>query len=870
MPLVSWDQRGTSDILPPVLEVARRLIRAEACAIWRRDLDTHEWRIVAAEGLSETFITASCNQHRAGDMRDEPLCLEDVLSSPRMAARWAILEAEGIASMLVMPLKIRGKNSGTIVLYYRQRHQFSADEVQATINLANLTAAAIENGELYKDQERLRTEAERARQRASFVAEASTVLASSLAYEATLATVARLAVPHIADWCVVDMVQEDGSLRELALVHVDPAKAEWAHELRNKYAGDSPLANGAAKVVRTGKPELAPEIPDRLLAAVARNPEHLAQLKQAGLTSYMCVPLKVREHVLGAMSFITGESGRHYGPEDMALALDLARRAAIAVDHARLFAASQRERAALESAMVALRDKEERLRMALDAGRMGIWDWNIVTGDLQWTENLVPLHGFLPGEFDGRLETFISVIHPDDRPVFDADVARAIQEKSYFGTEFRVVYRDGSVHWMSGSGKVYCDQNGNPVRMIGLGMDVTERRRLEEKLRKSQKLEGVGLLAGGVAHDFNNLLTGILGNASLALDMLAPDSPPATLLQNVVQACERAADLTRQLLAYSGKGKFVIEQVDLSALVRQICGLLQASIPKMVKLVLHLASGLPYIEGDPSQLQQVVMNLVINAAEAIGERAGSVVVETGIQNADEGYIHEHFSPDELRPGQYIYLQVHDDGCGIDQEMMGRIFEPFFSTKFTGRGLGLAAVAGAVRGHRGAIRVRSSPGTGSTFLVLFPKSEAPVPKHFGGPMQLEGAPGTGLVLVVDDEETVRSAAEATLRHYGYSVAIAEDGQLAVERFRERAAEFSAVLLDLTMPVQGGADTMRRIKEIRPDIPVIASSGYSEVEAYRRFPAGELAGFLQKPYSGVALARKIQEALAPQRASKAAET
>ena len=270
------------------------------------------------------------------------------------------------------------------------------------------------------------------------------------------------------------------------------------------------------------------------------------------------------------------------------------------------------------------------------------------------------------------------------------------------------------------------DSQGRPQGYLEINTDVTERRRIDEQLRHTQKLESLGVLAGGVAHDFNNLLTGILGNASLALDGIPPNHPNHTLLEEVTKAAERAADLTRQLLAYAGKGRFVMRTVNLSDLVREIGGLVQTSIPKAVQLRLQLTERLPGIDADPGQLQQIVMNLVINGAEAIGPEGGTVLVRTGVQPVDEQYIETMSSAGELlRPGQYVFLEVHDSGSGMSEETLAKIFDPFYTTKFAGRGLGLSAVLGIVRAHKGALKVYSKPGSGTTFKVLFPASANPM-------------------------------------------------------------------------------------------------------------------------------------------------
>src|SRR5215831_5148079 len=246
-----------------------------------------------------------------------------------------------------------------------------------------------------------------------------------------------------------------------------------------------------------------------------------------------------------------------------------------------------------------------------------------------------------------------------------------------------------------------------------------ERRHLEEQLRHAQKLESLGILAGGVAHDFNNLLTGILGNASLAMDSVSPHSEVRAMLQGIIKSAERAADLTRQLLAYAGKGKFVIDKIDVSALVRDISELLRSSVPRSVELDLHLSNDLPYVEGDPTQIQQLVMNLILNAVEATGERKGAVRVFTRFRHVTLRDVTSRYRPDAPQPGAYVEIEVSDTGCGMSPEVEAQIFDPFFTTKFTGRGLGLAAALGIVRGHKGAIRVDTRPGAGSTFSVLLP-------------------------------------------------------------------------------------------------------------------------------------------------------
>jgi PAS domain S-box-containing protein len=393
---------------------------------------------------------------------------------------------------------------------------------------------------------------------------------------------------------------------------------------------------------------------------------------------------------------------------------------------------------------------------------------------------------------------------------------------------------------------------------IVIARDVTQRKELERLLLQKDKLESLGLLAGGIAHDFNNLLVGIMGNASLALESISSNNPARAMLKDVMLASETAGNLTRQLLAYAGKGRFIIEAVDLSDLVRQIHNLVQTSVPKNVTLRMELMEDLPCIEADVTQIQQLIMNLVINAAEAIGEHQGSVLITTGVQHVDDDYIASVLTPAQISPGDYISLQVHDTGSGMSQDTIDRIFDPFFTTKFTGRGLGLAAVLGIVRGHKGAIKVYSTLQQGTTFKVLFPATGQHTSKQ---PPQeiIQHSAGGETVLVVDDEHIVRRSAKAMLERYGYSVVLAENGKEAVDLYKVLADKIDLVLLDMTMPVMGGEEAFRQMKTLRPEVRVILSSGYNEVEAVRRFTGKGLAGFLQKPYSAVTLAEKVRSVL-----------
>ncbi len=376
----------------------------------------------------------------------------------------------------------------------------------------------------------------------------------------------------------------------------------------------------------------------------------------------------------------------------------------------------------------------------------------------------------------------------------------------------------------------------------GLIRDVTELRRSEHDLQQAQKLEAIGVIAGGIAHDFNNLLAGIIGGLGLVKASLPQDGPLYPILEIAEQSGTRAAELVAQLLAYAGKGQFVITRFDLSALIAAMLPLLATSIPKLVKLELSLAPGLPWIEADASQIRQVVMNLIINGAEAIGAEGGTVRVVTGVS----------------RPGTHVFMEVKDSGCGMTETTKAKMFDPFFTTKFTGRGLGLAAVAGIVRSHKGKMHVDSIPGQGTIFTVSFPSVPANSPRPVEPPSSIVSR-GSGTILVVDDEPALRKLAGAVLERAGYSVLVAKDGQEAVDVFRQNAAVIAAVLLDITMPVMGGHQAFELIREIRLGVPIIISSGYDEESAREKLGLEAVARFVQKPYSSTKLVAAIQAAM-----------
>ncbi|HTL98555.1 MAG TPA: MASE1 domain-containing protein [Holophagaceae bacterium] len=401
-------------------------------------------------------------------------------------------------------------------------------------------------------------------------------------------------------------------------------------------------------------------------------------------------------------------------------------------------------------------------------------------------------------------------------------------------------------------------ESGECAHLLVAARDISERHRIEAAARKAQKLESLGMMAGGIAHDFNNLLTGIMGNVSLGLMSVEPASRANAFFERIEQAATRAADLTRQLLAYTGKGKFMLADVDLNAVVQEVTRLFPSSLPGTVSLRNELQEGLPAVKADPLQMQQAVINLLTNAAEAIGgDREAYITLRTGSRQLDAAYLKDAEPEDGLEPGLYTTLEVTDTGAGMSPEVQARIFDPFFTTKFTGRGLGLPALLGILRSHRGGIKVYSEPGVGSTFTLFLPAVRTPQPLPAPAPDAQWRWEGT--VLVVDDDDMIRSLAARIAEHLGLSVLEARDGQEAVELFQERHRDLSLVVMDLTMPRMGGGEAFARMREIDPAVPIVLSSGYDEEDVTRPFVEKGLAGFLQKPYRREAFVLALQQGL-----------
>jgi len=513
-----------------------------------------------------------------------------------------------------------------------------------------------------------------------------------------------------------------------------------------------------------------------------------------------------------------------------------------------------------KNAEEALKESEEHFRSVVQTATDAIITVDINGKITSWNRAALDIFGYSEKE---ALGTDVTVFMPESY----VEAHRAGMKRIIESEKGRIMGKTVEVEGLRKTGEIFPLElslasigSGGKRHFTAIIRDITERKKLEAQIHHSQKLESLGILAGGIAHDFNNLLMGIMGNASLALPKIPDDHPAATNIKRIEQASIRASDLTNQMLAYSGKGKFVIGTLDMNLIVDEMSQLLVSSVGKKCSIYYNFSPDRVTIEGSSAQIQQLIMNLITNASDAIGDESGSITVTTGVKEFEQDSLTSLYSPDELPGGIYSLLTVSDTGVGMDDETLEKLFDPFYTTKETGRGLGLAAVLGIVRGHKGTIKVKSEPGKGTTFRVLLPFAEITREDIPGEIPPEEGAwTGSGTVLVVDDEEYVRDVATNILEDSGLTVILASDGAEGLEVFRKLGKEIDLVLLDMTMPEMGGKEVFAGIMEKANNTRIILSSGYTEqetcTEIMDEYPDVE---FIQKPYraeSLVAIVKKM---------------
>ena len=505
-----------------------------------------------------------------------------------------------------------------------------------------------------------------------------------------------------------------------------------------------------------------------------------------------------------------------------------------------------------------LRAQERELARAQELAQVGSWTWHFKTEQLSWSREMYRVVELDPATVSPSEAVLDSRIRPEDRERLRAAHTACVLHGTPVDERVVLQLPEGRQRHVHVLAEVLRAPDGTPQALVGTMQDISddvardeERVRLESQVHQAQKLESLGLLAGGIAHDFNNLLVGVLSNASLALLDLDEHAPAREVVLEIERTAQRAADLTRQLLAYSGKGRFVVERVNLSELATEMSQLLRTVISKDATLQLDLDESLPEIHGDATQLRQVVMNLITNASDALHGRPGTVRIRTARSTLPRTSADTLRFGDPLPSGEIVHLEVTDSGCGMNRETAERIFDPFFSTKFTGRGLGLAATIGIVRGHHGQIAVSTAPGEGTRVSLAFPVAPAlPQTAAPAGPQVTRAH--RGAALVVDDDQVVRNVSAALLARRGFEVEMAANGQEALARLSAPDAAFRFVLLDLTMPGLTGVEVLERLRAEerasgRARVTVFLMSGYSEQEVSADTETLAVAGFLQKPFT-----------------------
>jgi len=501
-------------------------------------------------------------------------------------------------------------------------------------------------------------------------------------------------------------------------------------------------------------------------------------------------------------------------------------------------------------ARTAAEESESRYRTLAEAIPQIVWTARHPSGEFdyvnaRWNRTTGTPHTSALGH------RWMELLHPEDRQRIAEKWNTARARHVQFEAECRLRAADETFRWnLLRAAPVMKEQQ--TLRWLGTFTDLEEQKRAQQLLGERQRLESIGLLAGGIAHDFNNLLCGIIGAVSFTLELLPADHESRSMLEVALKSGERAAHLVRQMLAYAGKGRFVIEKVDLSELVHKTWNLVRTSVPGSVQVQFLTRPDLPPLETDASQIEQIIMNLLINAVEAIpSDKPGRILVRTDMERITQPAVN---TTPSLEPGHYLLLEVRDDGCGMDEATKAKIFDPFFTTKFTGRGLGLAAVQGIVRNNNGAVLVESVPGQGTSFKILLPLGNSAATPNVVAIDESRSA-DTGRILIVDDEFTVLNIARVVLERAGYQVQLASSGPEAVEIVQSSVHRFSLILLDMSMPEMSGIEALVEIRCLNRSVPILLCSGYSEAEMRKRSEGLMVSGFVKKPFSSKSLRDKV---------------
>ncbi|HVQ14330.1 MAG TPA: ATP-binding protein [Vicinamibacterales bacterium] len=638
-----------------------------------------------------------------------------------------------------------------------------------------------------------------------------------------------------ASFVAVGIVDDDGAVDQFVAVGLDDAVVD---ELRQLLAANREHPARASFVSREIVRGVNPSgDPVAICLPASHPPVH----------SYVFVPVASPSHVYGWLALVEKEGAGVFSDEDTQVASTLGAMAGMAYENARLVAQ-------LQAQTDELREHEEQTDFAMTAARSGVSYRNLDSSLVELSPSTAQLFGFPSGVRRVSQEQLYERVHPDDGPLIRSAVQRAIDERGEFALEFRLVVSEDGPRWFQFRGRVVTNEDGEPARVVGVITDVTERRLLELQLRQSQKMEALGQLAGGVAHDFNNLLTAIMGYGRFALER-AGDAAQRHDLEEIVKAAGRAASLTKQLLAFSRRHMVETVVLDLNALIVDMVTMLRRMIGEDIELATTLASGLSHVRADRSQLEQVVMNLVINARDACGA-GGRIRLVTEAVDVDSALAAQ--TPG-LNRGGYVTLSVIDNGIGMNEETKSKLFEPFFTTKPRGQGtgLGLATVYGIVVQSGGAIRVESEADQGSTFTVYLPREQEIAPSA-GRAIESMVATSSGKVLLVEDEQAVRELVRIILERAGHRVFEAATPEEALARFNV-IESVDLLLTDVVMPAMSGFELFHVLVELQPSLRVLFISGYTDYATFEPTIADKGAAFLEKPFSAEALIGKVREVL-----------
>jgi PAS domain S-box-containing protein len=831
-------------------------LHAETGAIALLGSDGKTLELAHAEGLNTTRDPEQGARESAenGPLRDavrssNPIFLE---SAAERRACYPDLASSNVpsGSLAVLPFVPDGRPIGALELSFAHDRRLGGDDRRFMLVISGQGAQALERARLYQAERSARRHAEEAGEQVAFLAEASEILGSSLNYRETLSAVVRLIVPRLADFCAIDVIEADGKMRRIAIAHVDPAKVEAVWDMSRRYQLDQ--NDPVPQAMRSGEPQLIPVIPDQMLQRFARDPEHLARLRAFGLHSLLIVPLIARGRTLGALTFVMAESGREYGRGDLLLAVDLARRAAMAVDNARLFGDA-------EMALLAKHETLALLDTVFAGAPVGLAFVDRELRFVRINDALATMHGLPPSAHLGRtldealggyaekVKPFFHRVLSSGMPVLDQELRIGLPgqptgERILLVSYYPVHGPGDEVHW---------------VGVVVL--DVTERKRADEALMQGQRMEAIAKVAGGVAHEVNNMMTVITGFSGFLEGAMSAEDPRLADVEEIRKAAERAAGITRQLLAYSRQQLLQPRPLGFNQLVQELSSVLERLLGPEIELRLSLSPELRPVKADQSQLEQVLVNLTLNARDAI-EGQGRVSVITENVFLDEGY-GQRYPGTNIPVGTYVRVMVSDTGQGMDAATRARLFEPFFTTKPPGQGtgLGLATVYGIIKQSGGFIWVYSEPGQGTTFKIYLPEAteEALALGESQVPLDVPG--GIETILLAEDEPSVRRMVCRALRGGGYRVLEAINGAEALQIAQRESAAIHLVVSDLVMPVMGGRELGERLAQVRPGIRMLYISGYTDDDVVRRGLLDPGSPFLQKPFEAPALARKVREVL-----------